>query len=98
MHDYYQSFTQKYKLDIFVKNHVTLKDNKDVSHTWASLELEDGRTVHSRLVVCGKYRENLWFLFPLYHSNKYLRTYPKSLHEVTLILEFKSKSLFLETY
>ncbi|KAJ7390808.1 Putative ubiquinone biosynthesis monooxygenase [Desmophyllum pertusum] len=26
-------------------------DDKDVGHTWASLELNDGRTVHSRLVI-----------------------------------------------
>ena len=30
-----------------------LKDDKGVGHTWTSLELGDGRTVHSRLVVCA---------------------------------------------
>ena len=28
-----------------------LKDSEDVGHSWAKLELEDGKTVHSRLVV-----------------------------------------------
>ena len=30
---------------------IILKDSEDVGHSWAKLELEDGKTVHSRLVV-----------------------------------------------
>jgi len=30
---------------------IILKDSEDVGHSWAKLQLEDGKTVHSRLVV-----------------------------------------------
>lgn len=36
---------------IFIFVIIILKDSEDVGHSWAKLELEDGKTVHSRLVV-----------------------------------------------
>lgn len=38
---------------LFWNVYVNHKDAEDATHPWATLELEDGRILHSRLVVCG---------------------------------------------